>query len=459
LVLVLIGGYLLAAWASGIAPFGSAAAAPVANNDANGPALSGLQPSQVPETGGTHVVVSGRHLNGALVSLGGKIISATCASTACNFTAPPGKGVELLLVRTQAGAATSYLRYATPPTEPLAVGISFGDALPFMTPGQLGSALNDVLLVGSHWVQLDLDWADIQPSPGAYNWSNFDRVVTAADARHISLLPVLDYTPAFASMKVCRSEGEACPPANPAQFAAFAAAAVARYAPKGIHTWEIWNEPNSGRFWLPTPNANSYAALVKVTAAAMRKADPAAEIVLGALGTHELQSTGINALTYLRSLCADGVNKLVDAVAFQPFSAPRLPDSSNPDNAWTMLTGPNGIESILAAAGTPNLPIWITQTGASSGGPGVAASGPPPAGSTAPLATHLTPAYQAQFLTDSIAEANANLDVAAMFWYTDEDSTSSPPIPDDYYGLRTSNGTAKPSLFAMTRAIASLHSR
>jgi hypothetical protein len=46
--------------------------------------------------------------------------------------------------------------------------------------------------------------------------------------------------------------------------------------------WQIWNEPNITYYW-PQPFAKSYAALLKAAHSAIKKADPGAKTVLGAL--------------------------------------------------------------------------------------------------------------------------------------------------------------------------------
>ena len=109
-----------------------------------------------------------------------------------------------------------------------------------------------MVALGVTSIRLDLAWDDIQPdSPTSYDWTNFDRIVQAANARGITLLPTLAYTPAWARPAGCSDK---CPPTDPAQFEAFVSAAVQRYAPQGIHTWEIWNEPNTSGFFQPAPD-------------------------------------------------------------------------------------------------------------------------------------------------------------------------------------------------------------
>ncbi len=66
------------------------------------------------------------------------------------------------------------------------------------------------------------------------------------------------------------------PPRNASSYAAYAGAFAARYGPGGsfwaehpmiaplpVTTYEIWNEPDGGHFWLPRPDPRRYAVVVR----------------------------------------------------------------------------------------------------------------------------------------------------------------------------------------------------
>src|ERR1700739_3307005 len=130
---------------------------------------------------------------------------------------------------------------STAETGGLHVGISYGDALLQMTDDWLDEALDDAVDIGAGWIRVDLSWADVQPtSPQAYAWGPLEHIFSEAHRRGLNVLPDLGYTPEWALVPDCSSIN--CAPKDPSHFAAFAAAAAARYAQNGVHTWEIWNE-------------------------------------------------------------------------------------------------------------------------------------------------------------------------------------------------------------------------
>ena len=108
------------------------------------------------------------------------------------------------------------------------------------------------------------------------------------------------------------------PPADPAAFARFAAQAARRYAPLGVHHWEIWNEPNLAAFWMPRADPAAYARLLVDAAAAIRAADPRAVVILGGLAPGADDGGNRSPLGFLRDVYAAGAKCAFDAVGFIP---------------------------------------------------------------------------------------------------------------------------------------------
>ena len=334
---------------------------------------------------------------------------------------------------------------------PKVFGISFGDTLVWMSPTQLASALDDVVTLGATSVRLDLSWADVQPDGFAtYDWANFDRVVSAAKARGLSLLPSLAYTPPWARPGGC--ESQMCAPADDAQFAAFARAAVLRYAPQGIHTWEIWNEENTPGFWKPEPDAAAYTRLLVQSVAAMRSVDSSAFVISGGLAATLSRNGAVDTRSFLAQMCALGANHVINAVGYHPYTYPYLPNFVAPWlTAWNKMSlGPQSFASTLAEFGTPHLPVWITEYGAPTSGTGAASDGTP--GSVSDSTDHVTEALQAAIATESVQATLASPTVDALFWYTDEDDPGETSA-EGFYGLRRSDGSPKPAFAALEQAL------
>lgn len=325
----------------------------------------------------------------------------------------------------------------------LNTGISYGDTLVWMSDERLGQALDDAADLGAKWVRADLSWADIQSDgPDAYQWPLFDRVLDAAQKRGLRVLPVLAYTPAWARVAGCTEAS--CAPADPAAFARFADAAARRYAPRGMHVWEIWNEPNLG-FWKPAPDPAGYAALLKATSRVIRAADQDATIVLGGLVPTETGPDRISPEEFTTLVLRDA-GDVVDAVGFHPYTYPHL--ASDHTLLGTSWDGIGRLRNALTSLGRPQMPIWLTETGAPTGGPGRASDG----GSGLDV-THVTEDRQAAIAADVITTAATTPLVDAVFWYSDRDLGTDSSTSENFFGLRRADGSEKPAYAALRGAL------
>jgi polysaccharide biosynthesis protein PslG len=330
---------------------------------------------------------------------------------------------------------------------PIQIGMAYGNTLIEMSDRSLASTLDDAVRIGVGTLRTDLDWASIQPtSADTYEWERFDRIVNGARERGLTLLLVLAYTPAWARADGCDSH--MCPPADPGRFAEFATAAATRYAGRDVLAWEIWNEPNDSGFWSPAADPEEYAELLERTSSAIRRVDPSALIVLGGLASIDTKGTSLSPSDFLSRVCQQGGNTSMSAVGYHPYTYPYLASVSR-DSAdvspWNLIDrGPEGLRSTLERCGTPDVPIWLTEYGAPTGGPGAASDGTPE--DTSEDTTHVTEEQQANIARDVLQTVTQDRTVQVLIWYAwrdldDEDSTNL-----NFYGLRRSDGSAKPAL-------------
>jgi len=338
-----------------------------------------------------------------------------------------------------------------PPPSTTALGMSYGDTLPGLTAAALDARMSDAVAVGVGWLRLDLGWDRVQPaSPSVYDWSGLDRIVQAANAKNLKLLPILSYTPAWARPAGCASTK--CAPADPNQFAVFASEAVKRYAPLGVHNWEVWNEPNITNFWLPTPNVASYVTLLRATAAAIRVADPAATIISAGLSPAPTSNGNISQLDYVDAFSSQGGPGLVDAVGYHPYSYPVPPGYQADWNAWAQIASTTkSFQSVLASYGYSTKKLWLTEYGAPTNGPGLGATTTDYKLGQSP--DHVDEALQAQMATDSVALAKSSTLISALFWYTYGDLGTDTADRENFFGLRRFDGTPKPAYAALQKAI------
>ena len=122
----------------------------------------------------------------------------------------------------------------------VAADISPGGALYQLSNVHLATTLEEIVASGATWLRVDVPWTTVESAQGSFDWNTPDRVIRAAVSDGLNIDVILDYAPTWAQQP---SSGFP----NPSSFAAFVSAAAAHYSPIGVHTFEIWNEPNPGQ--------------------------------------------------------------------------------------------------------------------------------------------------------------------------------------------------------------------
>jgi hypothetical protein len=290
----------------------------------------------------------------------------------------------------------------------------------------------DVKALGAHWVRVFADWPDLEPAPGVFssNWLyTYEQLFRSLPAGTKVLVDVVD-TPQWET----GSSDPHTPPANPADYAAFAGGLAQRWAGR-VAAYEIWNEEDNSSWWTGAPNPAAYTALLKATYPVIKAADPGATVVLGGM-------TG-NDYPFLEGVYAAGGKGSFDAVGVHTDTAC---DINAPSFFIRQMDGRMIPDSFLAyrevhavmLANGDDKPIWMTElswrttsTTCSEG----AWAGKTAAGvSEEQQATYLRQAYHC------LAE-DPYVQVALWFPLLDEGAVTS--------GLLRADGSRKPSFAAM----------
>jgi hypothetical protein len=273
------------------------------------------------------------------------------------------------------------------------------------------------------------------------DFSELDRVVAAAAARRLNLLPVIIRAPAWAAVQ---PGNQASPPSSAAAYARFATALVHRYGPAGsfwgehpeltampLRDWQIWNEPNITRYWSKQPFAGAYVRLLRAARTAIKGADPGAHIVLCGLANFSWIA--------LRAIYRAGGRGLFDVGAVHPFtSTPRLAVKIVRYNRIVMRKNGDGRKPIMVTELT-----WSSAKGKTRN----------------TFGWETTERGQAKRLTEAyrrMVSARRSLGISRVYWYTWLTPDASSPNSFDWSGLRKlrhGTGVDKPALRAY-RAVA-----
>lgn len=336
----------------------------------------------------------------------GVVTAATgCAAIAgfAALSAPPAKTVRANIIETASITASNKT-------------LGFADSdIYFQTPAQVATTLNNMQSIGVNSIRIMIPWAGVEPLNGTYNWTQIDTIVNDANARGMSVIGMIDETPGWAATK--GTPALSGPPASDAVFASFASAVASRYGTK-IGAYEIWDEPNSKTFWSTGPNPAAYTALLKAAYTAIKKANPKALVIAGALSSVPTTSTSLDPVDFLKDMYADGAKGYFDELSFHPYSTSEF--STGLNVAGQPLNELEAMRALMVANGDSAKQIWATEYGLPS----------------SPYGT----AKQATFIQNFLTDWRTISFAGPEYIYTAQDYTGST------FGVWTTNWTAKPAV-------------
>jgi O-antigen ligase len=213
---------------------------------------------------------------------------------------------------------------------------------------------------GIVWVRQTFPWAQIEPSPGEYDWDRWDTIVNSVTDRGLHLIAVLDTAPAWAGT-----------PPPPGEFARFAWSLSERYGDR-VDYYQIWHNPNLADGWGEPANPAAYAELLQRSATAIRDADnwstqssgPESRLILGSLApTVEQGPDNLSEVRFLERLYAAGAAPYFDILAAQPFGFDTGPDDRRVDEETLNLSRVVLIRELAVSNGDGAKPIWASHFG------------------------------------------------------------------------------------------------
>ncbi len=221
------------------------------------------------------------------------------------------------------------------------------------------------------------------------------------------------------------------PPRRPPVRLAFALQSV-RALP--IRSYQVWNEPNLPVYWGGLPDARAYASMIKRTAGAVRRVQPDARIVSAGLPE---SSTGIPLLTYLRRLYAAGAGPSIDTLGVNPYAT----------SVGAITRMLQTVRSCLDALGATRTGLWVTELGWATRGKSRFSVGT---------------VRQGELLGSALRTLGRTwrpLRLIGVVYYAWRDMPVWPGVRDFWglhTGLHTIDGTPKPAVKALERAVKAL---
>ncbi len=305
------------------------------------------------------------------------------------------------------------------------LGIATGAVFWSETPAEQEAELADLESMGAQWIRTTLFWRAVQPdSPDAYDWSEPDSIVAAANAHHISIIFEVIGAPLWAVPGSQPGDIYDYPP-DPSQYANFVAAVAARYNPQGVTAYELGNSPNLNNTG-NTPNPAFYTSLLCATYSAVKAVAPQATVMTGGLGGTRDSNGNYSGAHFVQLLYADGAKGCFDAISFHPYTFPLLAPDDGTGGWSAMLT----VRQTMVANGDADKKIWATEYGAPTNGPN---------------SNSVSEAVQAQMLDTGYRLFAGYSWSGPMCWFQYQDKGTDASVQSNFFGLIRFDGSHKPA--------------
>ena len=194
-------------------------------------------------------------------------------------------------------------------------------------------------------------WDDYEPDAGEMDFDWLEKFVGLADSMGISLRPYLGYTPTWAARAGKDDHTWNDPPRRLADWERFVTRLATRLRQHpSVRSYEIYNEENVSLWWEGT--SRDYAEVLERGAAAIRRADPDAQVLLGGMVWPDAE--------WLEAACRGG-GAPFDVIPFHAYPETWTPDSVTVEN----YLGEGYREDFLPQADEQcsRKPIWINEAG------------------------------------------------------------------------------------------------
>lgn len=300
-----------------------------------------------------------------------------------------------------------------------------------------GEQMQRLVRGGVDSIRIPLEWGSLQPERnGPINWAGVDEIVEHASLAGVEVLPTVSGVPTWAvpAARVPGGEGAKAPARLPTSGVAASGwrnlltQAVRRYGPGGefwathpgvparpLRAWQIYNEPNF-KYFVARPNPADYGKLVKISATALKAADPGAQVVLAGLfgqpkgarknGKHTSVNWFASDFLVRMYKANPGIRSRFNGVALHPYSA----------TAREVRPVIEEVRAVLKANRDAAKPLWLTELSWSSKSPtrsNVFAKG------VAGQARELSTAF------NMLRASQAKWRIKRVYWFSVDDSADS----------------------------------
>ncbi len=214
--------------------------------------------------------------------------------------------------------------------------------------------------MGAGWIVEYFPWAYYEPHKGVYDWTHADMVVRHARRQGLTIVARIGFVPGWA--RPAGSTESYLLPEHYDDLGDFVYAFVEHYRGQ-VDRIIIWNEPNLGLEWgFRRPNPAEYAEMLRATYGRAKQANPAVQVLAGALAPTLGAPDAMDDLSYLQGLYDAGAAPYFDALAVHAYGWRFAPDAAPAPDAINFRRT-ELLRAIMVDRGDAAKPVMITEGG------------------------------------------------------------------------------------------------
>lgn len=289
--------------------------------------------------------------------------TSTATSTASPTAVPPAAVEDCLA------------EGATPPKIDLDVQAATGDRRrPLRSRAEVARLVRLAKDAGAEVITTTASFRSMHPAPGGeYRFVGIDRVLDAASAEGLTVRIRLLGMPTWALDEPNGTRRQP-PRTEPelerwAEFVAVVVRHVDRRMRGALDYVEVWNEPNSQKYWTTGPDPVEFARLLETTTSVVRQVAPETLVISGGLVGNDL---GFLTRLYEAFDTIGLAETPFDALGLHPFTGSAAPSEVDPAQVYERepyglydanFTGFEGMKELMSEAGDADIPVYLTQFG------------------------------------------------------------------------------------------------
>jgi len=286
---------------------------------------------------------------------------------------------------------------------------------------------------GIGWVKQEVPWFEIEPErKGEFvdtkfnkpSWDKYDKRIDLVDEFGLNAIIRLDAPPSWTRKDNSMSQAS---PDNLADYGDFVFNVVNHLKGRGIHYYQIWNEPNIFLGWGKKPDPTAYTQMLKIAYTRAKEADPNAVVLSAPLAiTLEHSDRNTSDLDFLKAMYAAGAKDYFDILSANAYGL-SLPPADPPDPEKLNFQRVTLEHKIMEDNGDTAKPVWFDEFGWNAS----------PADMSADKLTwgRVTEQQQAEYTREAISMARTQWPWVGVInlWYFRQDGTSYSPNDSAYY--------------------------